>query len=97
MVTWSLADIERAIRPSWGPDTFPSDADNPIWIPANPARGQCGVTALVIHDLLGGDLVRGEVHVGGERVDFHWWNLLPGGVELDLTRASVADINGHGS
>jgi hypothetical protein len=26
------------------------------------------------------------VHVGDERVDFHWWNLLPGGVEVDLTR-----------
>jgi hypothetical protein len=59
---------------------------NPVWDPANPARGQCGVTALIVNDLLGGDLVRAEVHVAGERVDFHWWNLLPGGVEVDLTR-----------
>ena len=44
------------------------------------------MTALVVHDLLGGEPVRGEVQVGGERVDFHWWNLLPGGVEVDLTR-----------
>jgi hypothetical protein len=86
MVTWTLADIDGVIRSSWGPDTFPCDARNPVWDPSNPARGQCGVTALVVHDLLGGDLVRGEVHVGGERVDFHWWNLLPDGVEVDLTR-----------
>jgi hypothetical protein len=44
------------------------------------------VTALVVQDLLGGDLVRAEVHVADERVDFHWWNLLPGGLEVDLTR-----------
>jgi len=86
MVIWTLAGVEGVIRSSWGPDTFPSDARNPVWDPANPARGQCGVTALVVHDLLGGDLVRGEVHVGGERVDFHRRNLLPGGAEVDLTR-----------
>jgi hypothetical protein len=86
MVTRTLADIEAVIRSSWGPDTFPSDARNHVWDPSNPARAQCAVTALVVHDLLGGDLVRGEVHVGGERVDFHWWNLVPGGVEIDLTR-----------
>jgi hypothetical protein len=85
-MTWTLADIEGIIRSSWGPGTFPPDAHNPVWDPTNPARGQCGVTTLVVHDLLGGDLVRAEVHVAGERVDFHWWNLLPGGVEVDLTR-----------
>lgn len=85
-MTWTLADIEALIRSSWGPDTFPPDVHNPVWDPANPARGHCIVTALVVNDLLGGVLVRGEVHVGGERVDFHWWNRLPGGIEVDLTR-----------
>jgi hypothetical protein len=85
-MTWTLADIEGIIRSSWGADTCPPDARNPVWDPANPARGQCGVTALVVQDLLGGDLVRGDVHVADERVDTHWWNLLPGGVEVDLTR-----------
>ncbi|WP_411335073.1 hypothetical protein ACK1LH_06335 [Metabacillus indicus] len=26
------------------------------WTPENPAKGQCGVTALVVHDLLGGEI-----------------------------------------
>ncbi|WP_446692591.1 YunG family protein [Saccharopolyspora hordei] len=60
--------------------------DLPAWHAGNPARGQCGVTALVVHDLLGGDLLRGEVHVDGRRVDHHWWDRLPGGLEVDLTR-----------
>jgi len=28
----------------------------------------------------------GEVQVDGQRVDFHWWNRLADGTELDLTR-----------
>jgi hypothetical protein len=81
----SLTDIERAVRTSWGADTSTPEFRS-RWSPENPARDQCGVTALVVNDLLGGDLVRGEVHVDGERVDFHWWNRLGLGVEVDLTR-----------
>jgi hypothetical protein len=81
----TLTDIERAVRSSWGQDTYPPDARTP-WNPDNPARGQCGVVAVVLNDILGGELMRGEVHVDGERVDFHWWNRLPGGLEIDLTR-----------
>ncbi|WP_405693525.1 hypothetical protein [Streptomyces sp. NBC_01185] len=80
-----LTDIEAAVRSSWGADTT-TPAHRPLWDPGNPARDQCGVTALVVNDLLGGDLIRGEVRVDGERVDFHWWNRLGRGVEIDLTR-----------
>ncbi len=62
---------------------LPSTED---WSEANPARGQCATTAVMGPDYFGGDLVRGEVHVRGERVDFHWWNRLPDGSEIDLTR-----------
>ncbi|WP_367136755.1 MULTISPECIES: YunG family protein [Streptomyces] len=80
-----LTDIERAVRSSWGADTCTPEY-RPRWTPGNPARDQCGVTALVLNDLLGGELVRGEVLVGGARTDFHWWNRLGAGVEIDLTR-----------
>lgn len=85
MTLSSFNDLERAIRKGWGADTTTPE-HRPDWTPANPARDQCGVTALVVHDLLGGDLIRGEVHVDGERVDYHWWNRLGMGVEVDLTR-----------
>ncbi|MGW8538436.1 YunG family protein [Rhodococcus qingshengii] len=43
-----------------------------------------------MRDYFGDDLVCGEVHVRGERVDFHWWNRLPDGSEIDLTRGQFS-------
>ncbi|AUH39800.1 YunG family protein [Streptomyces sp. CMB-StM0423] len=80
-----LTDIERAVRSSWGPDTCTPEFRE-YWTPGNPARDQCGVTAMVVNDLLGGELLRGEVLVDGRRTDYHWWNRLGPGVEIDLTR-----------
>ncbi|CAL9339487.1 hypothetical protein SUDANB120_00238 [Streptomyces sp. enrichment culture] len=85
MTSLLLADIERAVRDSWSAETCTPEYRS-RWTDDNPARDQCGVTALVLNDLLGGELVRGEVHVDGERVDYHWWNRLGEGVEIDLTR-----------
>jgi hypothetical protein len=79
-------DIEAAVRAAWARDTCdPVDADD--WSLANPARGQCGTTALTINDLLGGELLVAEVlHADGSRQGVHWWNRLPDGTEIDLTR-----------
>lgn len=84
-MTPALDGVAHALRQAWGLDTCAPE-DVGAWHPGNPARGQCGVTALVVHDHVGGELVRGEVHVAGERVDFHWWNRLPDGTDVDLTR-----------
>jgi hypothetical protein len=51
------------------------------WSPENPTHGQCAITALVIQDLLGGDLLKGKVN-GAD----HYWNSLPDSSEFDLTR-----------
>ncbi|HVB42681.1 MAG TPA: hypothetical protein VNF47_08255 [Streptosporangiaceae bacterium] len=80
-----LTEIEHAVRRSWSADTCPPES-RAEWSPGNPARGQCGVTAMVLNDLLGGELIRGEVLVDGEHRDYHWWNRLATGVEIDLTR-----------
>jgi hypothetical protein len=53
--------------------------------PGDPARGQCGATALVVQDLLGGDLLVGDVLHGSERLGVHYWNRLEDGEVLDLT------------
>ncbi|GAB2589276.1 hypothetical protein GCM10027168_22720 [Streptomyces capparidis] len=79
--------MEEALRSSWAEDTCaPDDRARTGWSEDNPALGHCDVTALVVHDLLGGDLLVAEVHLGGEQHGYHWWNRLPGGVEIDLTR-----------
>jgi hypothetical protein len=79
----TLAEIEDAIRASWGLDTAEEDDD---WTPDNPSRGQCDVTSLVLHDIFGGDVLAADVFRNDERVEAHMWNRLPGGIEVDLTR-----------
>lgn len=53
------------------------------WSPENPAFGQCAVTAALVFDLLGGELIRTEVAGFGS----HYFNRLVSGVEIDLTRS----------
>ena len=67
----------------------PRDSCDPVdldsWTPDNPARGQCGATALVVRDLLGGELLEAEVLLpSGERQGFHYWNRTLGR-DIDLT------------
>lgn len=49
------------------------------WRPDNPARGQCSVTAIAVHDILGGDILKTRTPGGT-----HFYNRL-GGVKWDLT------------
>jgi 8-oxo-dGTP pyrophosphatase MutT (NUDIX family) len=81
----TLTRLEPALRDGWGPDTC-DPVDLADWRPDNPARGQCAVTALVVNDLLGGELILGEVFEDGVRRGCHYWNRLPDGSEVDLTR-----------
>ncbi len=84
-MTRTLRDIEVAIRSAWSLETC-DQVDVADWSPANPSRGQCGVTALTLHELLGGDLLEAEVlFPDGSRQGFHYWNRLPGGIDVDLT------------
>ncbi|MBB4764130.1 hypothetical protein ACFQFC_07920 [Amorphoplanes digitatis] len=76
--------LRTTLLTAWGPDTCdPHDLAD--WRPENPSRGQCGVTALLVQDLFGGELVLGEVLVDGVKVGHHYWNRLPGGRDVDLT------------
>jgi hypothetical protein len=72
MVFRSLAEIEQVIRSSWPADTCdPVDRDNRS--PENPSRGQCAATALVVQDVLGGELLVAEVHYpDGSRQGVHY-------------------------
>jgi len=78
-----LADLESVIRAAWGRDTS-DDPDD--WSESNPSRGQCAVTALLVRELLGGDILIANVLRDGKRVERHAWNRLTSGVTVDLTR-----------
>jgi hypothetical protein len=86
----AFADIERVIRASWSEATC-DPVDRAEWSSEAPARGQCAVTALVVQDLFGGELLLAEVrNADGSRQGLHYWNRLAGGVEVDLTREQFA-------
>jgi ADP-ribose pyrophosphatase YjhB (NUDIX family) len=86
VVCGSLAALVEAIRAGWC--VWTSDpVDQERWSEANPAWGQCASTALVVQDLLGGELLMADVHsADGTPAGVHYWNRLVGGLELDLTR-----------
>jgi hypothetical protein len=84
----TLSEIEAAIRASWSLDTADEDDG---WTADNPSRGQCDVTSLVVHDIFGGELLAAEVFRNGQQVEWHMWNRLPGGLEVDLTRDQFRD------
>jgi hypothetical protein len=78
------ADLGSALRRCWGPETT---SDPTGWSRSNPAWGQCAVTALVVQDQYGGQLLRASAPNGS-----HYWNLLTDGTEVDLTREQFEGI-----
>ncbi|MBI1363082.1 MAG: hypothetical protein GC134_03780 [Proteobacteria bacterium] len=68
-----------------------TSADPANWTPENPAYGQCAVTALLVQDLCGGEIVWAEaVLPDGSKVS-HYFNRLDGGEELDVTRGQFPE------
>ena len=85
----TLHDLETAIQDSWSLETC-DPTDVPSWSPAEPSQGQCAVTSLVVHDLLGGELLEAEVrHADGSPQGYHYWNRFAG-IDIDLTRRQFA-------
>ncbi|MBI5355966.1 MAG: hypothetical protein HZB68_05930 [Candidatus Aenigmarchaeota archaeon] len=70
--------LKRALRMSWSKETSYYGKD---WDEENPSYGQCAVTALVVQDYLGGEILRGETDGYGP----HFWNVVDG-KEVDYTR-----------
>lgn len=68
-----IDEIKMSLLHSWSIQTSSK------WTRANPAKGQCSVTALVIHDLLGGQIVKTTAPEG-----WHFYNIVHG-ERLDFT------------
>lgn len=59
--------IKKSLRKSW------SLQSSSKWSADNPAKGQCGVTALVVHDILGGEIRKTKLPDG-----WHFYNVIRG-------------------
>jgi hypothetical protein len=80
MGTEDLGAILRALRQAWCRETAPQ------WSAANPACGQCDVTALVIHERFGGEILKTDV--GGVP---HFYNRI-GGTRHDFTASQFTEL-----
>lgn len=76
-------EIREVLRKSW------SIHSSTKWTPANPAKGQCGVTALVIHDLFGGEIRKTRLSEG-----WHYYNEISG-KRMDFTDSQFAEAIGY--
>lgn len=64
-------EVRRWLRDAWSPES------SSLWTEDNPARGQCGVTALVVQDRFGGEIQKTPTgdgthfynHINGQRYD----------------------------
>jgi hypothetical protein len=84
----TLPELDAAVRAAWSRET----AEDPsLWSEDNPAIEHCGVTSLVVRELLGGEILVAGVVKDGRRVCRHAWNRLPSGLALDLTREQFRD------
>ena len=73
-----LSDLTNTLRDVYAADT---SADPAHWTPQNPTFGHCAVVAAIVQDHLGGTLLRTTVDEAS-----HYFNRLPDGTEVDLTR-----------
>ncbi|HSH55493.1 MAG TPA: hypothetical protein VK983_01545 [Candidatus Limnocylindrales bacterium] len=74
-------NLELAIQKSWCKET----SANSGWSEENPSLGQCAVTACVVQDYLGGDILNSVVTLPDGKTDSHYFNTIDGQIE-DLTR-----------
>ena len=77
-------ELEKLLETAWSRAT---SADPKGWNKTNPAWGQCAVTACVIQDHFGGTLLRVDAWIIGVGDPIgHYFNKLPDGTTVDLTR-----------
>lgn len=69
-------EVQRALRKAWSLSTSSQ------WTPNNPAAGQCNVTALLVHELFGGELLKTPLPAAD-----HFYNRIEGR-RYDFTGAS---------
>ena len=67
MTEADLADLQTAVSNAWSRDTARQ------WSKESPAEGQCNVTAIVVQELAGGEILKTPMNGS-----FHFYNLFGG-------------------
>lgn len=74
-----IKKVENRFKKAWCRATAYKQSER--WLPEHPSIDQCAVTALIVQEEFGGDILRSPTREG----DSHYWNRLPDGSEIDLT------------
>jgi hypothetical protein len=76
-----LQHLESTLPRLWSKDTSAVPKD---WDAGNPALNQCAPTALLVNDLMGGDIVRATYRQVDSSCGQHYFNIIDG-EKVDLT------------
>ena len=79
-----LITLKKLLNQAWCAETAQG-----FWRADCPSLNQCAVTALVVQDYFGGDLLRCKMTNGNS----HYWNRFPDGTEHDFTEDQFAYIS----
>src|ERR1700689_2338790 len=80
---YAIADLYERLRRSWSLET------SRHWRHDNPAAGQCGVTALVVHDYIGGSVMKTDVNGA-----WHFYNFV-NGCRYDFSMSQFESLIGY--
>lgn len=86
MATGAPEALKKALHTSWSADTTSASA----WTEADRAKGQCAVTACVVQDYLGGEIVNTVATLPTGETISHYFNWVDGEM-IDLTREQFPD------
>lgn len=74
--------LEKVVALAWSKNT---SSDSQSWTPQNPAWGQCAVTALIVNDYLGGEILWAEAKTPDGKTYSHYFNSV-NDTTIDFTR-----------
>ncbi len=83
----NLIELEKALRISWSRETSYCPDE---WNESNSSFGQCAITALIVNDYFGGEIVWAEAVLPDSQKVSHFFNYI-NGKEVDLTRAQFPE------
>lgn len=78
---FSPEKLRTVLEHSWSAET----SANPDWTDANKSLGQCAVTACIVEDYFGGEIVNTKAELPDGTIDSHYYNAIEG-IDVDLTR-----------
>ena len=79
----NLIELEKVLQKSWSKETSACSAE---WDESNPALGQCAITALIVNDYFGCDIIWAEAVLPNGKKSAHFFNYIDN-KEVDLTRS----------